>query len=109
MADRAPVGRSPYSETNLFFEDDAVFSVETMPGQHVQQILDFTQSVQANQQFIPSRRLGRPAATIDMVTRAQWRKEWQRGYADRMKWGEFLVMKLNSSDYSKLRTGVRRL
>lgn len=109
MADRVHLGNDGFVDQNLVFEDDFVYTVETLPGEHVQAVLDHCQRVSNHRTILPTRALGRPAATIDMVTRQKWRREWERGYADKMKWGQFLVMKLNSSENSRLRTGVSKL
>lgn len=48
------------------------------------------------------------AAQIPINTYQAWKKEWREKYADKWTWQTFEVMKLNSRDNCKLRTGHKR-
>ena len=48
------------------------------------------------------------AARIPVNTYQAWRKEWQDHYSQHMTWQTFEVMKINSRDNEKLRTGYKR-
>ncbi|MEE4302454.1 MAG: hypothetical protein V2J24_23645 [Pseudomonadales bacterium] len=106
---RHVLGRSEYSESSLVFEDDFVYTVETQPGPVIGAIIDHCKRIANDRSSIVTKAMGRPAATVPRVTREEWRKEWKKRHSDRLKWPEYLVMKLNSSDHKYLRTGVRRL
>ena len=47
------------------------------------------------------------AARVPVGLNELWKKEWRENYADKMKWMEFKVMKLNSRDFQRLRTGKK--
>ena len=48
------------------------------------------------------------AARIPINTWTAWKKEWREKYSDTYTWSQFEVMRLNSSDFCKLRTGYKR-
>ena len=48
------------------------------------------------------------AAQIPINTYNAWKKEWRENYARTMSWSTFEVMKLNSRDNERLRTGFKR-
>lgn len=47
-------------------------------------------------------------ARIPINTYNQWRKEWREKYSQCYTWATFEVMKINSREYSGLRTGYKR-
>jgi len=48
------------------------------------------------------------AARIPINTYTAWKKDWREHWSDTYTWPVFEVMKLNSRDNSKLRTGFKR-
>ncbi len=48
------------------------------------------------------------AAQIPILTYNMWKQEWRKHYADKYTWPQFEVIKLNSRDNCKLRTGYQR-
>lgn len=48
------------------------------------------------------------AAQIPINTYQAWKREWREHYSQDMTWPQFEVMKLNSRDNCKLRTGHQR-
>lgn len=48
------------------------------------------------------------AARIPINTYNAWRKEWREKYADKFTWPTFEIMKLNSRENCRLRTGNKR-
>lgn len=48
------------------------------------------------------------AARIPINTYNIWKKEWREHWADKFTWPTFEVMKLNSRDNSKMRTGMNK-
>ena len=48
------------------------------------------------------------AARIPVNTYNAWKREWREHWADKYSWPTFEVMKLNSRDNCKLRTGHKR-
>ena len=95
------------SQTFLETEDDQLIVTQHQPAWVNQAVLD--QNAIDRSQGVNTMALGRHAARIPTGLRDMWRKEWQRGHADKWKWTTFLTMKLNSSDYKHLRTGVNQL
>lgn len=51
----------------------------------------------------------RPVASIPITMYREWQKEWRGKYAQSWTWQTYLAMKLNSRDYSQLRTSDLRL
>ena len=45
---------------------------------------------------------------IPINTYQAWKKEWREHYSEVFTWQTFEVMKLNSRDNAKLRTGYKR-
>lgn len=90
----------------VVFEDDAMYTVEHTPGHIENEILDSCARLRSLHQ--PKGRLMQHAARTPINTWQAWRKEWKEKYSDTMTWPQFEVMKLNSRDNSKLRTGNKR-
>lgn len=108
MAERMNLGSNGATFTELCFEDDMAITREVMPGRHVQAILDSTQRLRSAPP--PAKRLGSMAARVPMTLRNEWRKEWKKTRGSHgLKWGEYLVMKLNSADFKFLRAQEKLL
>lgn len=108
MAERLNLGTNGITFSELCFEDDLVVTREVMPARHVQTILDSTQRLRS--EHLPEKRLGSMAARVPVTLRNEWRKEWRKTRGDHgMRWGDYLVMKINSTDFAKLRAQDKRL
>ena len=46
------------------------------------------------------------AARVPIGLHAIWKKEWRTKYRDTWTWPTFIAMKLNSSDFKNLRSGI---
>lgn len=94
-------------ETRLHFQDGEMIAEDVLHGRYVQSILDQNQrdrSLGHN-----PKAMGRHAARVPLPLLETWRQEWRANHADKWEWSTYLAMKLNSRDYSHLRTGVNRL
>ncbi len=83
--------------------DDEMIARDIMPGHHVQTILDANARVR-NDNMHNSKAAGRLAARIPLPTYQTWRKEWQIKGRNHATWATFLAAKINSRDFSYLRT-----
>lgn len=79
-------------------------AVEFTPDEVETQILDDCARMRGLHQNKSSNL--RLAARVPLGLHTMWKKEWRLKYADTWTWPTFLAMKLNSSDYKNLRTGL---
>lgn len=101
---RISLGHNGISETLIHEEGGALITEEV---QDCTAIVDHAQRLRS----LPtnSRAHMKPAATIPLVIYHNWKKEWRAKYRQSWTWQTYLVMKINSRDYSKLRTSDMRL
>lgn len=83
-------------------DGDSITLIEHQPTLVEQQILDENQRLRSLHQRKSN---FQHAARIPLLTWEMWRKEWAAGPCKTMTWQQFEVMKLNSRDNHKLRTG----
>lgn len=92
--------------TELILEHDQVVLRHAFDAQPV---LD-QNSRERNMPQRGSPRMGaKKAASIPTPLYHLWRKEWREKHADKWTWHTFLAMRLNSRDYSYLRTSDMKL
>lgn len=92
------------TETIIRFDDDELISTDVMSGRNVQSILDTNAAFRAQGRRPNKNAHGRLAASIPIPVYTEWRKQWREKYRDDWTWKTFLTMKLNSRDYSHLKT-----
>ncbi len=78
-----------------------------MHGRQVQAILD--QNQRDRSQGHKGKTLGRHAARVPMPMLTAWYQDWEKNHSDKWEWMTFLTSKINSRDFSQLRTGVNKL
>ena len=87
-------------------EEGTLIARDVQEGHVMDQILDA--NAQARNRFVLDRgdrqAYGYLAARIPIVIWQNWRREWKEKYAKYWTWQTFEVMKLNSRDFSYLRT-----
>jgi len=103
LLDTSPTG----VQHSIEFEGDSMYTVEYTPTEVENEILDSCQRMRSLHQRKTQAGF-QHAARIPINTYMAWKKEWREGYAHTMTWQQFEVMKLNSRDNSKLRTGFKR-
>lgn len=91
------------TQTHLILQGDELIAADVTPGNRVQRILDVNQRHRIDRDHNPHAH-GRLAASIDPVVYQNWRREWRQNHKDRWTWKTYLIMKLNSRDYSHFRT-----
>ena len=101
------LGYSGAIETRVHFEGDEMITEDIMHAKQVQAILDQNQADRSMGHNRFAR--GRHAARIPLPMLHDWRQDWEKNHTDKWEWQTFLISKINSRDYSKLRTGVDRL
>ena len=90
--------------TKLTFEGTEMISQDIMPGKSVQSILDTNAEKRALGRKPNSSAHGRLAASIPIPLYHEWKKQWRETYRQDWTWKTFLTMKINSRDYSYLKT-----
>lgn len=107
MGQKRLLGNNPLTGVQHSIEIDhdggGFTAVEFTPTSVENEILDSCSRLRNLHQTSKSR--FQLAARTPVGLNALWRKEWEQKYRDKMKWMEFKVMKLNSRDYERLRTG----
>lgn len=105
LLDVSPTGVQHYAHVS----DDELITEEFTPTSVENIILDSNAELR-NHHFVNKKAAFRHAARIPINTYMIWKKKFRdEGYWKTMKWGEFEIMMLNSSDHSKLLTGVKSL
>lgn len=99
---KAPTG----IQHSIEVTDEGFNSFEFTPSCVENEILDGCAAMRGVQQNANAKL--RHAASTPLGLNAVWRKEWEQHYKDKMPWMQFKVMKLNSRDNSRLRTGYKR-
>lgn len=90
------------NRSRVWVDGNQVISQDLMSARNVQSILDTNAERRA---MGPNRKAhGRLVASVPNVIHNEWKKEWREKYADKWEWMTFVAMKLNSRDYSYLRT-----
>ncbi len=90
-------------QSRVHIDDNEMILESYTPGKVNQRLLDENHRFRS-QGHNPKAR-GRLAARIPNTLHEAWKKEWKREYKDKWTWTTYLAMKLNSRDYSYLRTG----
>jgi len=93
------LGSNGISESRIHFEGEKLITEEV---QDVEPVLDRAQQLRGLSQN--SRAQTRMVASIPLVVYHNWKKEWRASHHSNWTWQTFLAMKINSRDYSKLRT-----
>ena len=104
LLDVSPTGVQHFAQVED--EGDTLILVEHTPTRIENEILDSCSRLRRLHQT--KGRALQHAARIPINTYQAWRKEWREKYADVFTWQTFEVMKLNSRDNEKLRTGYKR-
>jgi hypothetical protein len=103
LLDNAPTGVQHSVEIEN--DGDSFVAVEYTPTSIENQILD---DCARKRSMFQRKSAFQHAAQIPINTYNIWKKEWRENYARTMPWSQFEVMKLNSRDNEKLRTGYKR-
>jgi hypothetical protein len=104
LLDIAPTGVEHYCEID--HDGDELTLIEHTPTRIEDEILDHCAKLRGMAQGRGN--AFQHAATIPINTYQAWKKEWREHWADKFTWSTFEVMKLNSRDNCKLRTGHQR-
>jgi hypothetical protein len=97
------------THTVIHVDDDELITRDIMPAKNVQSILDANAEFRARGRKPNPAAHGRLAASIPSPVYATWRKDWAEKYRDDWTWKTYLVMKLNTRDYSYLKTNELHL
>jgi len=97
------------TQTVVSEEDGFLYMEDRQTARANQAILDNNARFRAQGRHPNRQAHGRLAASIPITVYQGWRKEWERGHKDKWTWKTFLTMKLNSRDYSFLKTNEMRL
>ncbi len=100
---RFVLGHVDGAQSRVHISDDEMVLETYTPGKVNQAHLDHV--ARMRNQGHNARAKGRLAASIPSTLYEAWKKEWNRQYKDVWTWPTYLAMKLNSRDYSYLRTG----
>lgn len=91
------------TSSGVYEEDGQIICVEKMPGWAIEKILDHNRAIQNMGKRSTDR--GRLAGSIPITLWTLWRNEWMKGpKLWGVPWKKFKARKLNSADYSKLRS-----
>jgi hypothetical protein len=101
---RISLGHNGISETLVHEESGSLITEEV---QDCTAVLDRAQILRGLS--VNRRAHMKPAATIPLVIYHNWKKEWRTQYRQSWTWQTYLAMKINSRDYSKLRTSDMKL
>lgn len=93
------------TRTKLHVDDDQIIMQD---WEDAQPLLDENQRMR-NMPQARTMRGGYLAARIPATMYYEWKKDWRANHRDRWTWQTYLAMKINSRDYSKLKTSDRRL
>lgn len=107
MGTRIALETSPTGvEHSIVLEDDHLYTVEHTPTRIESDILDSCAQMRSMAQRKGS--AFQHAARIPILTYQIWKREWHkhRQEGGTLTWSQFEVMKLNSRDNCKLRTGL---
>jgi hypothetical protein len=81
----------------ITFENDSIVEKRF---QRVDTIID---DFRQKSESVNKKAANRVVATIPRLTFFAWREEWKQKFSDKWTFATWLAMRLNSSDYSKLR------
>ncbi len=101
---RFSLGHDGVTETIIDLSDDEIIARDV---QDVTPILDQNQTLRGERQNLGSN--FRHVGSIPVTIFHEWRKEWRNKYAKDWTWKTYLAMKMNSRDYSQLRTSDLRI
>lgn len=90
----------------IHISDDELITEEFTPTSVDKAIVDSARALQGLHQQGSGLR---HAARVPINLWNKWREEWEAGPCKDFTWATFEAMKLNSSDHSYLRTGVKTL
>lgn len=90
------------TQTHLVIQGDELVTADVTPGNRIQKILDVNNRHRID--GVRENGLLRPAASIDPVIYMGWKRDWRENHRDKWTWKTYLVMKLNSRDFSYFRT-----
>jgi len=92
--------RTHVSDDELITEEFTPTAIEQIHLDHAKALRDFGHNKAG---------FARHAAHIPIGLYMLWKKEWREKYRQHFTWATFETMKINSSDYKNLRTGVNKL
>lgn len=108
MGQRILLDTSPTGVQHIVdVSDDELITIEHTPTSIESEILDGCARLRSMHQRKGQGGL-QHAARIPINTYMAWKKEWAEKYSDKYTWSQFEVMRLNSADFCKLRTGYKR-
>ncbi len=108
MGQKLPLDVSPTGvihSVEIDHDGGGFYAVEHTPTSVENKILDECAKMRSLHQ---RRSAFQHAAKIPINTYMQWKKEWRQHYAEVFTWQTFEVMKLNSRDNCRMRTGHKR-
>lgn len=86
------------SVTELLWDDDGVTINQRQRVDHIMDGFRHETDLGHN-----ARSAGRLAARVPLVTHMEWVNDWKANHSDKWDLKTFLAMKINSSDFKKLR------
>ena len=92
------------TQTQIHVDDNEIITTDVQTARANQAIIDRNQRLRALGKTPNRAAHGRIAASIPITVYQTWRKEWQTTHRDTWTWKTYLSMKLNSRDYSYLKT-----
>lgn len=101
---RISLGHNGVTETIIHQDSEHLVTEEV---QDVTPVLDRNQELRS--QSHNKKAHMKPVASIPLVVYHNWKKEWKSIYRQHWTWQTYLAMKINSRDFSKLRTSDLRL
>ena len=104
MSDTFDIGQNwNGTRTKLTVDHDSIVIQDVMDAQP---ILDNNARLRAQSQ---RSRNAVHVADIPITIYHEWRKDWQKNFADKTPWDAYIIQKLNSRDWLKLRTNESTL
>lgn len=97
------------TQTIIHVDDNELIATDVQTGRANQAIVDRNKELRSLGRHPNRASHGRLAASIPITVYQGWRKEWETRHKDKWEWKTYLTMKLNSRDYSFLKTNEMKL
>lgn len=97
------------THTEIHVDDDEMIARDVQSARDIKSILDNNARMRALGRNPNSQAVGRHVASVPITVYCEWLKEWKTKYRQDWSWQTYMTMKLNSRDYSALKTNEMRL
>lgn len=97
------------SSTYVKEEDGALYASDIQDARVTKAILDNNQRMRSLGRDPNPTARGRMVASVPVTIHYEWQKEWKRYHSDKWTWKTFVAMKLNDSNWAKLRTNEMKV